>query len=196
MQRLGRTQQLNIFCCQQHAQVQGQLPCLLETSHYVVEYLGDSWSLPCLNAFPEFELVTCALPLPHPHGFPSTPSADWVPGGLNIWGKTELDFLEYPNQPFLKPVGESRYDIWTHMNLQILKFINLKCSWEWCIIPMCDSWWNMMALSRVPGGSVSQIQLAFLQAMSWDTSTFTVQAVCLSSCHDTHHLQWGPEGSL
>ena len=67
-------------------------------------------------------------PLPHPPGFPSMPSADWVPGGLNIWGKTELDFLEYPNQTISETYGELGYDdIWTSTwPSGLFQFINLK----------------------------------------------------------------------
>ena len=99
------------------------------------------------------------------------PSADWVPGGLNIWGKTDLDFLDYPNQPFLKPVGEvplwwylDRHDLQVFFNsstwrsnledvlnqhvVQLLRMVLCIPLNLWPVV-------NMMALSRVPPRFVS-----------------------------------------
>lgn len=112
-------------------------------------------------------LPLCFKPLPHPPGFPSMPSADWVPGGLNIWGKTE-----YPNQPFLKPVGEVPLSWYLDVHIDLQVFFN-SSTWRLNVgrcpknqhavqllrmvlyIPL-NLWLmvNIMALSRVPGGSM------------------------------------------
>lgn len=94
-----------------------------------------------------------ALQAPSPPAWFSVNAKCWLGAwrSLHIWGKTELDFLEYPNQPFLKPVGE--VPLWwyldTHVtwpsgqkdsstwrsNLEDVRKTNMLCSsWEWCYI--------------------------------------------------------------
>ena len=124
-------------------------------------------------------------PFPHPPGFPSMPSADWVPGGLNIWGKNWVGLFRLPKSTISETCwrGTAMMIFGHTWPSGLFQFINLKVKLGRCpknqhvvqllrmvlYIPL-NLWLmvNIMALSRVPGASMPHALFRAPTTLHWN----------------------------
>lgn len=173
------------------------LKCTLQISSlYVVD-----WGLPCLNAFPEFKLVTFHINAP-PSVLQAPSPPTWFSVNAKCWfGAWRSQHLRQ-NRVGLFGVPKSTISetcwgvtLWWYLDTHDLEVHS--STWRLNLedvlnqhengaltINTLNVWLmvNMMALSRVLGGSMPQIQLAFLEAMSWDTSNFSLSPLIWQVC--------------